>query len=336
MHGMVTGQDPRKRCGDLDLKLENPLGFFESQRLVGVNDALLQMLGCQWDRPPLLPPSWDQPPLLDKLQPHRTSLESYALNQAWVDKDPRLCITYPAYLHILLRRIPLIVALREPLAVATSLYARNGFSLNRGLVLWWVYNYHIASHLCSKDLLVLYNDLLVLNDQSLQHVFGPFFECHKLRIPADAQAKSLISLLLKPQFNRAEAALNIDQYPRINHSLLAHCKNAYNSIVESSDQLASYKEHFNSLPHAVLECSARDQLQPETQVIFLHDRLRAMEFEMKNIVCSLEQKERDCVLFNQRLREFESSSSWKITYPLRALAGLFKATVRRVQYILLR
>ena len=34
MHGLVTGEDPRHRRGDLDLKLENPLGFFESQRLV--------------------------------------------------------------------------------------------------------------------------------------------------------------------------------------------------------------------------------------------------------------------------------------------------------------
>ena len=33
------------------------------------------------------------------------------LERSWVDKDPRLCITYPAYLHILLRRIPLVVAL---------------------------------------------------------------------------------------------------------------------------------------------------------------------------------------------------------------------------------
>ena len=28
---LVTGQDPRKRRGDLALKLENPLGFFESK-----------------------------------------------------------------------------------------------------------------------------------------------------------------------------------------------------------------------------------------------------------------------------------------------------------------
>ena len=152
MHGLVTGEDPRHRRGDLELKLENPLGFFESERLVEINNALLDELGCQWNRPPLLPACWDKPPLLDALQPHRSRLSVYALERSWVDKDPRLCITYSAYLHILLRRIPLVIALREPLAVATSLHARNGFSLNRGLVLWWIYNHHIASQLSSRRL----------------------------------------------------------------------------------------------------------------------------------------------------------------------------------------
>ena len=106
--------------------------------------------------------------LLNALQPLRSRLSFYALGKAWVDKDPRLCITYPAYLHILLRRIPLVVALREPLAVATSLHARNGFSLNRGLVLWWIYNHHIASQLGAEDLLVPYRALLNLDEQNLQ------------------------------------------------------------------------------------------------------------------------------------------------------------------------
>ena len=79
MHGLVTDQDPRQRRGDLALKLENPLGFFESERLVETNDALLQALGCRWDRPPLLPACWDQAPFLDALQPQRSRLSVYAL-----------------------------------------------------------------------------------------------------------------------------------------------------------------------------------------------------------------------------------------------------------------
>ena len=116
-------------------------------------------MGSRWDRPPILPTCWDAAPSRSAPTPQKQAF-SYALERSWVDKDPRLCVTYSAYLHILLRRIPLVVALREPLAVAVSLHARNGFSLNRGLVLWWIYNYHIASQICSEDLLLLYSDLL--------------------------------------------------------------------------------------------------------------------------------------------------------------------------------
>ena len=324
MHALVTGQDPRQRLGDLELKLENPLGFFESERLVEINDCLLKAVGCQWNRPPLLPPSWDQSPLLDELQFHRKKLESYALDQAWVDKDPRLCITYPAYLHILLRRIPLVVALREPLAVATSLHARNGFSLNCGLVLWWIYNHHIASQLCSKDLLVPYSSLLVLDDHSLQQLLGPFLELHNHQRPTVDLARALITSLLQPQFNRAEAALNAESHSRIHPVLLSVCQKAYKNIVQDSDLLASFQEHFNSLPRAVLECSAREHLLPEADISFLQNSLHQGESEMHNMVLSLERKERECLLIRHQLDDLRNSRSWKITAPLRAFGGFLR------------
>ena len=342
MHGLVTGQDPMQRSGDLELKLENPLGFFESERLVEVNDALLQVIGCQWDRPPLLPASWDQPPLLDALQHQRSRLASYALDLAWVDKDPRLSITYPAYLHILLRRIPLVVALREPLAVATSLHARNGFSLNRGLVLWWIYNHHIASQLCPKDLLVSYRNLLTLDDLALQKIVGPFLEIHKHQRPSDHQAQALIASLLKPEFNRSEDAINLDSGTRIHPLLLRICERAYDNILQSSDQLISFQEQFNSLPRVVLEFSARDQLLLEAEARSLKDRLHIAESEIRNVASSLEQRDRDCALLQRQvhdgrralrlaqnqLGELHNSHSWKITSPMRSLAEFFKSLAR--------
>ena len=338
IHGLVTGQDPRERRGDLELKLENPLGFFESERLVEINDALLQVLGCQWDRPPLLPVSWDQSPLLEVLQPQRSRLESYALDNAWVDKDPRLCITYPAYLHILLRRIPLVVALRDPLAVATSLHARNGFSLNRGLVLWWIYNHHIAAQLCSKDLLITYSSLLSLSDQSIQQLLGPFLELHCYQRPSKEFARDLIDSLLKPEFNRSEEALSAESRAHINPSLLTVSQKAYDGVIQDRDKLTSFQEHFNSLPRVVLECSARDQLLPEAETSFLRNSLNCMEAEMRNVGYSLEQRDRDCVSLqsqlvdNQRaldfvqdqLRDLRNSRSWRITAPLRALGEFFR------------
>ena len=327
MHGLVTGQDPRHRRGDLEMKLENPMGFFESERLVQINDGLLQSLGSQWDRPPLLPVSWDQPPLLAELQLQHDRLASYALEHSWVDKDPRLCITYPAYLHILLRRIPLVLALREPLAVATSLHARNGFSLNRGLVMWWIYNHHIASQLCSKDLLILYSDLLILDDQSLLKLLGPFLELHKHKRPSEDKAQELILSLLKPEFNRSDEAINVAGRARINPLLLNICEHAYTSTIQASDRLTCFQEQFNSLPRVVLECSVRGQFLSEAEAGSLKHRLCSVESEMQNVTSSLEQSQRDCVSLRHQLRNLENSRSWKVTAPMRAVVDFIRSVI---------
>lgn len=328
MHGLVVGQDPRLRRGDLELKLENPLGFFESERIVKINDALLQALGCQWDRPPLLPSSWDKPPLLDLLQIQRSKLESYALGNIWVDKDPRLCLTYPAYFHILLRRIPLVVALREPLAVATSLHARNGFSLNRGLFLWWIYNYHIAAQLCPEDFLVPYSNLLILDDQSLQNLVGPFLEFHNHQRPSTAQACNLLTTLLKPEFNRSEGAFNFQNRSYIHPQLLRVCETAYNDVVQSNDILTSFKDIFSVLPRVVLECAVYEQLSPECNLPALQNRFNLIESELRDVGTCLEERDRDIVLLRQHLSSIERSSSWKITAPLRYLVNLFRLLIR--------
>lgn len=325
MHGLVTGQDPRERCGDLPLKLENPLGFFESERLVEINDSLLQILGSQWDRPPLLPAIWDKSPLLDLLQHQRSRLASYALEHSWVDKDPRLCITYPAYLHILLRRIPLVVALREPLAVATSLHARNGFSLNRGLVLWWVYNHHIASQLSSKDLLVPYSNLLALDNQTFQELLGPFLEKHKHNRPSKDFSNTLITSLLKPEYNRSEEALNDYNQAHIHPLLWDVCDKAYKKILQSSDHLTSFQEHFNFLPRVVLECSARDHLSPEAELTQLTNNLHSIESELQKVGSSLERRDRDFELLQLQIKGLQNSRSWKITAPLRSVGGFLRS-----------
>ena len=100
-------------------------------------------------------------PLLDALQSQRSRLALMPLSMLGSIRILVFASPIPPICIFLLRRIPLVVALREPLAVATSLHARNGFSLNRGLVLWWIYNHHIASQLCSKDLLVPYRNCLL-------------------------------------------------------------------------------------------------------------------------------------------------------------------------------
>ena len=175
-------------AGDLKAKLDNPRGFFESERLVETNDQLLRMISCSWDHPPLLTPIWGSKEFMDVFESWREEFHDYALTKDWIDKDPRLCITYNAYLHILLKRIPILGVVRKPLEVATSLYARNGLPIDSGLSIWYLYNHHLASSFHQEDGLFFYEDLLDLNNPNKATItyryLTNFFERYGYRILA--------------------------------------------------------------------------------------------------------------------------------------------------------
>ena len=92
--------------------------------------------------------------------------------------------------------------------------------------------------------------------------------------------------------------------------------------------MQSYQEHFNFLPRAVLECSAREQILPECEHISLHHRLRDVESRNQNLVLSLEQRERDCVSLQRQVTDLRGSHSWKVTAPVRALSNFFRPGAR--------
>ncbi|WP_063405612.1 MULTISPECIES: sulfotransferase family protein [Prochlorococcus] len=128
------------RPSDLDRTVDNPRGYFESTLLRPFNDELLELAGYAWDRPPLLPVWWSQGKYLHCVNQRKQDFEAYALKVGWVDKDPRLSITFPLFQHLLLKRVPCLIPMRNPLEVAQSLHWRDGFSIEKGLLLWWLYN----------------------------------------------------------------------------------------------------------------------------------------------------------------------------------------------------
>jgi hypothetical protein len=161
------------RTGDLDAVVDNPRGYFESTRLREFNDNLLKQCGYSWDRPPLQPLEWTSGEKIRQLVPARSQFADYAINSHWVDKDPRLCLSYGAFLHILLKPVPLALAIRHPFTVARSLQVRDGMDPEKGLMLWLLYNRQASRHLSSNDLVIHYEDLL-LSDGSpaREHALG--------------------------------------------------------------------------------------------------------------------------------------------------------------------
>jgi hypothetical protein len=115
----------------------NALGHFESKRLTGFNDQLLERLGGSWSAPPPVEPEWRT---AEELGPAR--LEAAALlastfpDSPFVWKDPRNCVVLPFWTSVIRPPVAAVFVYRDPVAVARSLRTRNGFGLTHGLALW--------------------------------------------------------------------------------------------------------------------------------------------------------------------------------------------------------
>jgi GT2 family glycosyltransferase len=123
---------------------DNEKGYFEHSTTMLLNQQVLERLGTSWDSATPLPEYWwDDPKIIslrnELLAKLRQDFDKVPL---WGIKDPRLCRLLPMWKSIFagLNSTPnYILMLRNPYGVAASLAKRNGFSLNKSLLLWLRY-----------------------------------------------------------------------------------------------------------------------------------------------------------------------------------------------------
>jgi hypothetical protein len=119
----------------------NPEGNWEHQRLIERNELILNLHGGTWFAPPRLSDSWMRRRKAEAMLPClRSEFAATYPDEGWVWKDPRACLTLPAWLRAWESAPVAVMAFRHPVAVAKSLAARNRFSLRHGLALWEIYN----------------------------------------------------------------------------------------------------------------------------------------------------------------------------------------------------
>lgn len=192
---------------DLPPALDNPAGFFESQLLNQLNDQALEQIVCDWRHPPLLPLQPGEPHWQPLIRQWRPQLRRYALEQHWIDKDPRLCITLPLYQHLLLKRVPVLAVLRDPLEVAVSLHVRDGIDLNWALCLWFLYNHHLALALQPADAVVAYAPLLEADGQhAAAKALAPWLAEQLQLSVAPAELRDRFAQQVNPGLQRSAAA----------------------------------------------------------------------------------------------------------------------------------
>jgi hypothetical protein len=119
----------------------NERGYFESVPIMQLHDALLRSAGTCWHDWCPFDPQWLNSPAAVAFKTDAKKLLKEEFDDAplFALKDPRICRFLPFWLSVLDEaeiKPYAVLPLRSPFEVARSLRTRNGFSIEKGLLLW--------------------------------------------------------------------------------------------------------------------------------------------------------------------------------------------------------
>ncbi len=195
----------------LGFNKDNPKGFWERRDVMRLNDALLEAQRCRWNRLT----GWQFSEAGNAPQELRRTMRSLILemdaHRPWFIKDPRLCLTLPAWLPLLEAPVAVIVY-RDPAEIARSLHTRDALPPEYGLALW---EYYAAGLLNATRgiprLFVRYAALLEKPVKTCQALHKQLLEygARRLTMPSGHEIRAFID----PALYRARAAEGIALSP---------------------------------------------------------------------------------------------------------------------------
>jgi hypothetical protein len=125
----------------------NPKGFFELLPAVLQNDVFMRKQSVAWSVSVLrynntkAIEQYDTGNVEFKQGKKALDFLNSEKNVPWLQKDPRMCLTLPTWLHLLNTEPAIVFTYRHPLEVAMSLKKREkNFGLEHALRLWSAYN----------------------------------------------------------------------------------------------------------------------------------------------------------------------------------------------------
>ncbi len=125
---------------------DNPVGYFENRHVLELNDELLAALGGSWDRPPLLISGWWNSASMDGFRAEAAEVVTscFATTNPGIGsgrravKDPRISLLVPFW-QTVAPVAAIVLVVRCPTDVISSLEVRNGFTREHGAALWLRY-----------------------------------------------------------------------------------------------------------------------------------------------------------------------------------------------------
>ena len=152
----------------LETQFDNPKGYWEDKGAVAINESVLAALGHGWEDVALLERSQFEEQAVAALRREAVDYlsRSFLAQPLWGFKDPRTVRLLPFWRRVLLdcgAADSYLVAIRNPLSVARSLFARQGMEAIASHRLWLVYMVPFLRDIAERAFVVLDYDSLMEN-----------------------------------------------------------------------------------------------------------------------------------------------------------------------------
>lgn len=122
----------------------NPDGYFEQLPIYAINTSLVH--GPWWKFTYFCLPSTRT--ILKRAEKHAEQIQRTASRyHGKIVKDPRFCLTLPAWLKCGVQIDKILVCIREPFQVAQSIQRRNLTTIGHALNLWYIHNHRLLENI---------------------------------------------------------------------------------------------------------------------------------------------------------------------------------------------
>lgn len=154
----------------------NPKGYFENIKAFNLNEKIFNENHSSWDDCHFdvgKIPEEKRISYENEIQEMMTKEFKYSEN--FVIKDPRICLLFPLWEKMcqnLKIEIKIIISYRNPVEVANSLVKRDGFSFEKGLLLWS--HHFLSAEIMSRSyprIFVSFDDVLYETDSTVDKLY---------------------------------------------------------------------------------------------------------------------------------------------------------------------
>lgn len=309
----------------------NAKGHFENNQLYKVNEALLKQMGSKWDdilyNESLLSDQLDIEKLAETLE------QEFQARDIFLIKDPRLAYLLPLYVRVLQSMgvdIKVIIPIRSPLEVANSLKERNGFSIEKGLLLW-VYHFLLAEKY-SRGLTRCFTkfDELIHDPQEVIQKLSSSLGINLQGRYQENQEE--IAAFLEPDLKHHN--ISLETFPSLVPQVVHRCLQLSEQlntqdVSEELDDLYRQVFDYQSLYyHSDIRDASIERDSMLHKLKTKEQELATLERQLNLKVGELRTKEKDLADQDLLIRELKGSTSWRITAPFRILSGRTKRLLR--------